>query len=402
MLIKKEFTSIGKCKNKSQTWRPPAGNVIQTCVINKIEESSGAAITLIASTPRGDGEAASKRNISHGKPFHSTKCTAIIAKYNGTKRKSRATVSVSIFYQKSAVQNTKRGTIVVTPTTPGTVISSLADTPSTLHPVTPPRSSSRPPRRINHHGSPPLHVADNEDADPNLVNPPSLVRKIYRPIGDEHANLSNIEKTENIPATTIPEAPNKENTVMPFIASLAALLVNNDKTLLILLENNSKIFIFGVGFILLFSLIFFKWEDLSKYKVYNENISFSFQGKVEDRFIWQAPPGMIILYYDFEPAGLERKKCTVTVTVNLNKDNAAGSFNLPDVSGHDNANINRSDAKAPVLTNCATLLIKYKGNSCFGKANGAVKVFYVKDMDSDQSLSRVEEVAEGRQIECGV
>jgi hypothetical protein len=390
MLIKKEFTAFGKCKNKSQTWRPPVGNVIQTCVINNIEESSGAEMTFIASIPpRGDGEAASQKIISPGKAFHSTKCTAIIAIYNGTERKSRATVSVSIFYQKSAIQSNanKTGTIVVAPTTPGTVISFLSDTPSTLCPITPPWSSSRPQRR--NHRSSPLHGVDNEDADPNLVNPPILVRTGIGPVVGGHAHHSDIEKTDNVPAKTISEAPSKENTAMTFVALLSALLIVvigiENKKHMILLEaqiaamnpNNSKEFIFGVGFILLFALIYFKWEDPSKYKVYNEIISFSFQGKVEDQSIWQAPPGMIILYSDFEPEGLERKKCTV----NLNKYNA-GSFNLPDVSGHDNANINSSGAlferteKVPVLTNCATLLIKYKGHSSWGKANGAVKVSY--------------------------
>jgi len=391
MLIKKEFTAFGKCRNKSQTWRPPAGNVIQTCVINNIEESSGAAITLIASIPRGDGEAASQRNISPGKPFHSTKCTAIIANFNGTERKSRATVTVSIFYQKSAVQsNTKRGTVVVAPTTPGTVISSLADTPSTLHPVSPPRSSSRPPIRTNNHRSSPLHVAQNDDADPNLVNPPNLVRRNppnlvrreYRPIGGEHANHSDIEKrTETVPVTKIPEAPNKEHIIALLSALLIVVIGIDNKKGMILLEAqiaaihpiNSKLYIFGVGFIFSFCLIFFKREDLSKYKVYNQNISFSFQGKVEDTCIWQAPPGMMILYSDFEPEGLERKKCTI----NLNKY-SAGSFNLPDGSGHDNANINSSSAKAQDLANCATLLIKYKGHSSWGKANGAVKVSYAR------------------------
>ena len=349
-------------------------------------------MTFIASIPpRRDGEEASQKKISPGKPFHSTKCTAIIAKYNGTERNSRATVTVSIFYQKTAVQSNtnKTGAIVMAPTTPGTVISFLSDTPSTLRPITPPWSSSRPPRR--NHRSSPLHSVDNEDADPDLVNPPSLMRTGYGPIGDEHAHHSNIEKTENIPAKTIPEAPSKENTAMHFIALLSAFLtvvigIDNKKHV-ILLEaqiaamnpNNSKLFIFGVGFIVLFALIYFKWEDPSKYKVYNENVSFSFQGKVEDQCIWQAPPGMLILYSDLEPEGLEQKKCTV----NLNKYNA-GSFNLPDVSGHDGANINSIGAllekkdKAPVLTNCATLLIKYKGHSSWGKANGTVKVSYAK------------------------
>jgi hypothetical protein len=395
MLIKKEFTAFGKCKNTSQTWRAPAGNVIQTCVINNIEESPGAAMTFIASIPpRRDGEAASLKKIYPGRPFNSTKCTAIIAKYNGTERNSRATVMVSIFYQESALQSNtnKTGAIRVAPTTtpPGTVISFLSDTPSTLHPITPPSSSSRPTRR-NHRCSP-LHAVDNEDVDPNLVNPPPLMRTGYGPIGGEHAHHSNIGKTENVPAKTISEAPSRENTAMPFIALLSALLAVvigfENKKHVILLEaqiaamnpDNSKLLIFGVGFIALFALIYLKWEDPSKYKVYNENVSFSFQGKVEDQRIWQAPPGMLILYSDLEPEGLEQKKCTV----NLNKYNA-GSFNLADVSGHDGANINSIGAllekkdKAPVLTNCATLLIKYKGHSSWGKANGTVKVSYARN-----------------------